>query len=141
LNDSKGEFDSRIDRHQNIGHGEIGVECFRFLANDKRFLDLPIVLETSKLRANIENEYESYAEEIRWFQSLAGSNESDVIELTKKDAEIVKPKKKKIVKKSSSTTASKRLKNNDNNNNNNDDDEIEDEKKTALRKSKRSKTM
>jgi deoxyribonuclease-4 len=48
LNDSKKEFHSRVDRHEHIGKGHIGVEAFRFLMNDKRFWGIPMCLETPK---------------------------------------------------------------------------------------------
>jgi len=48
LNDSKKEFNSRVDRHEHIGKGHIGVEAFRRLVNDKRFRGLPMCLETPK---------------------------------------------------------------------------------------------
>ncbi|HTN72378.1 MAG TPA: deoxyribonuclease IV [Methylomirabilota bacterium] len=48
LNDSKKEFNSRVDRHEHIGKGFIGVEAFRFLVNDQRFWGLPMCLETPK---------------------------------------------------------------------------------------------
>lgn len=48
LNDSKRELGSRIDRHEHIGKGELGLEPFRFLLNDPRFLDIPMTLETEK---------------------------------------------------------------------------------------------
>ena len=48
LNDSKKEFNSRVDRHQHIGKGFIGVEAFRMLLNDRRFWGLPMCLETPK---------------------------------------------------------------------------------------------
>jgi deoxyribonuclease IV len=48
LNDSKKEFNSRVDRHEHIGKGQIGVEAFRLLLNDKRFWGLPMCLETPK---------------------------------------------------------------------------------------------
>jgi deoxyribonuclease IV len=48
LNDSKKEFNSRVDRHEHIGKGHIGVEAFRLLLNDKRFWGLPMCLETPK---------------------------------------------------------------------------------------------
>lgn len=46
LNDSKKGLGSRVDRHANIGHGELGLEPFRFLVNDPRFTGLPMLLET-----------------------------------------------------------------------------------------------
>lgn len=48
LNDSKKPLGSRVDRHQHIGDGEIGVEAFRFLLNDERFRGIPKLLETPK---------------------------------------------------------------------------------------------
>lgn len=48
LNDSKKPLGSRVDRHEHIGKGEIGLDAFRFLLNDPRFARLPKVLETPK---------------------------------------------------------------------------------------------
>jgi len=48
LNDSKKEFGSRKDRHEHIGEGEMGLDPFRFLLNDKRFAKVPMYLETEK---------------------------------------------------------------------------------------------
>lgn len=48
LNDSKRELGSRVDRHEHIGEGEIGVEAFAHLLNDKRFREVPMYLETPK---------------------------------------------------------------------------------------------
>jgi deoxyribonuclease IV len=49
LNDSKKPCGSRVDRHEHIGKGCIGVEPFRRLLNDPRFGQLPMLLETPKL--------------------------------------------------------------------------------------------
>jgi deoxyribonuclease IV len=49
LNDSKKPCGSRVDRHEHIGKGCIGLEPFRRLLNDPRFAGLPMVLETPKL--------------------------------------------------------------------------------------------
>lgn len=46
LNDSKTELGSRVDRHEHIGQGRLGLEPFRFIVNDERFAGLPMVLET-----------------------------------------------------------------------------------------------
>ena len=46
LNDSKRDLASRIDRHEHIGKGYIGLETFRILMNDKRFSNIPKILET-----------------------------------------------------------------------------------------------
>lgn len=48
LNDSKKPLGSRVDRHQHIGEGELGLEPFRFLLNDARFTRIPKVIETPK---------------------------------------------------------------------------------------------
>jgi len=48
LNDSKNGLGSRKDRHEHIGHGELGLSSFRLLLNDRRFAGLPMVLETPK---------------------------------------------------------------------------------------------
>ena len=48
LNDSKAACGSRVDRHEHIGKGQIGLEAFRFIMNDRRFRKLPKVLETPK---------------------------------------------------------------------------------------------
>jgi len=45
LNDSKKQFGSRLDRHEQIGKGEIGIEAFRFLMNDPRLKNIPKILE------------------------------------------------------------------------------------------------
>ncbi len=48
LNDSKNDLGSRVDRHEHIGKGFIGLPGFRLLLNDSRFADHPMVLETPK---------------------------------------------------------------------------------------------
>ena len=48
LNDSKKPCMSRVDRHEHIGKGCIGLEPFRRLLNDARFARLPMILETEK---------------------------------------------------------------------------------------------
>ncbi len=46
LNDSKKECGSRVDRHDNIGEGKIGIKGFELLMKDKRLNDIPMILET-----------------------------------------------------------------------------------------------
>ena len=46
LNDSKPELGSRVDRHDSIGVGKIGLETFRLIMNDERIDDIPMILET-----------------------------------------------------------------------------------------------
>jgi deoxyribonuclease-4 len=48
VNDSKRELGSRVDRHEHIGKGKIGIEAFRLLMNDTRFTPIPKILETPK---------------------------------------------------------------------------------------------
>lgn len=58
LNDSMKELHSRVDRHQHIGKGFLGVEAFRRLLNDERFYGLPMCLETPKgpdMKEDVEN--------------------------------------------------------------------------------------
>ncbi len=46
INDSKPPLGSKKDRHHSLGKGEIGLDAFRFLMNDERMDDIPLVLET-----------------------------------------------------------------------------------------------
>lgn len=62
LNDSKKELGSHVDRHEDIGKGEIGTVAFRMIMHDRRFDDIPLILETPD-EAN-------WAEEIKKLYSL-----------------------------------------------------------------------
>ena len=46
LNDSKGAFASHLDRHDSLGAGLIGNDCFKWIMQDKRFDNIPLILET-----------------------------------------------------------------------------------------------
>lgn len=48
LNDSKRELGSRVDRHEHIGRGKLGLEPFRHVMNDRRWNKVPKYLETPK---------------------------------------------------------------------------------------------
>jgi deoxyribonuclease-4 len=48
LNDSKTARGSRVDRHEHIGKGKIGLEAFRYLMRNRRLARIPKVLETPK---------------------------------------------------------------------------------------------
>jgi len=48
LNDSKGGLGSRVDRHEHIGEGRLGLAAFRHLVNDPRLRQVPMILETPK---------------------------------------------------------------------------------------------
>jgi deoxyribonuclease-4 len=46
INDSKKEYATRVDRHDNIGKGFLGEDVFRMIMNDSRFDNMPLILET-----------------------------------------------------------------------------------------------
>jgi deoxyribonuclease-4 len=46
LNDSKKDFATRVDRHENLGIGFLGEKTFSFIMNDHRFDNIPLILET-----------------------------------------------------------------------------------------------
>ncbi len=62
LNDSKKEFGSKVDRHDSLGKGTLGLEVFECIMNDNRFTGMPLILETP-------NE-ELWAEEIKLLKSF-----------------------------------------------------------------------
>ncbi len=64
LNDSKKDCGSRVDRHETLGNGFIGLEFFGRLMRDPRFDNMPIILETP--------EPDRWADEIKWLRSLEG---------------------------------------------------------------------
>lgn len=62
LNDAKKPLGSRVDRHELLGKGMIGVDFFSRLMNDPRFDNIPIILETPS--------EEEWPHEIAWLYSL-----------------------------------------------------------------------
>ncbi|MBW6533827.1 MAG: deoxyribonuclease IV [Mariniphaga sp.] len=62
LNDSKKDFGSKVDRHDSLGKGTLGLEVFECIMNDERFSGIPLILETP-------NE-DLWAEEIKLLKSL-----------------------------------------------------------------------
>lgn len=46
INDSKGGLGSKLDRHDSLGEGSIGIECFKMIMKDSRFNGIPLILET-----------------------------------------------------------------------------------------------
>jgi deoxyribonuclease-4 len=48
VNDSKTPLGSRVDRHEHLGRGHLGLAALRCLVNDRRFAGLPMVIETPK---------------------------------------------------------------------------------------------
>ena len=65
LNDSKKELSTRVDRHDSVGKGVMGMDLFRMLMKDSRFDNIPIILETP--------DESLWAEEIRLLYTLAGA--------------------------------------------------------------------
>ena len=62
LNGSKTPLGSRVDRHHTLREGTLGTDIFDFVMNDKRFDNMPLILETI--------EPEIWAEEIVFLRSL-----------------------------------------------------------------------
>ena len=50
LNDAKSEYQSRVDRHEHIGEGNIGATAFRYILNDDRFAETPLIIETPQMK-------------------------------------------------------------------------------------------
>ena len=46
INDSKPDLGSHVDRHHSLGFGKIGLDAFKFIMNDDRMDDIPLILET-----------------------------------------------------------------------------------------------
>lgn len=46
LNDAKKPLGSKVDRHESIGKGFIGLNCFKMIMEDDRFNNIPLILET-----------------------------------------------------------------------------------------------
>ena len=67
VNDSMKPFGSKLDRHEHIGKGEIGLTAFRMLMNDGRFSGIPKILETEKGEEMTED-----VENMRVLKSLIG---------------------------------------------------------------------
>lgn len=99
LNDSKKGLGSRVDRHEHIGQGEIGLEGFRNLLNDPRFANVPMYLETPKDSGGDEG-IALDAENLRVLRSLIAGAEPLASLPTKKVTITSKPIAKKAAKKS-----------------------------------------
>ena len=64
LNDTLKSRGSHVDRHTNLGDGILGMDVFRYIATDKRFDDMPLILETP--------DESRWAEEIALLNGFAG---------------------------------------------------------------------
>ena len=49
LNDAKSAYQSRVDRHEHIGEGNIGTTAFAYILNDSRFAEVPLIIETPNM--------------------------------------------------------------------------------------------
>ena len=49
INDAKSEYESRVDRHEHIGEGNIGTTAFMYILNDSRFAETPLIIETPNM--------------------------------------------------------------------------------------------
>jgi len=67
LNDSKADLGSHLDRHAPVGKGSIGLDAFRFIMNDVRLDDKPLILETP--------DRENWDKEIKLLYSLQKKQE------------------------------------------------------------------
>jgi deoxyribonuclease IV len=65
VNDSKKDLGCRVDRHEHIGTGFLGLPAFRLLMNDARLRSLPLLLETPK-------DEKTYAEDVMNLNRLIG---------------------------------------------------------------------
>jgi deoxyribonuclease IV len=62
LNDSKKEHGSKVDRHDSLGKGTLGLEVFECIVNDSRFDGIPLILETPNV--------DLWAEEIELLKNM-----------------------------------------------------------------------
>jgi deoxyribonuclease-4 len=72
LNDAKAELGSHLDRHENIGKGQIGLDGFRQLVRDPRWVETPGYLETPL----DDDGYARYAEDLATLRSLTGDGKA-----------------------------------------------------------------
>ena len=70
LNDSKRDCGSRIDRHEDVGKGLIGLEPFRWIMQDERLRDIPKILETPGIGTDKNREKGRY--NLQLLRSFAG---------------------------------------------------------------------
>lgn len=59
LNDSKADLESRVDRHEEIGKGKIGVEAFKYIVNHPKLTHLPGIVETPDNKDSVQTEKSS----------------------------------------------------------------------------------
>ena len=90
LNDSKKPLGARVDRHEHLGEGLLGLGAFWRLANDKRFTNVPAVLETEPRERG-----EPYRAEVAMLRGLVGATEPERKVAFALEVVEAKPKKKR----------------------------------------------
>ena len=93
LNDSKKPLGARVDRHEHIGEGMLGLRTFWRLANDPRFAQTPAVLETEPREGA-----EPYGGEVALLNGLVGAKAPDEKPAFTLDVVEAKPPKKEKAK-------------------------------------------
>lgn len=69
LNDAKSEFNSRVDRHNSLGEGNIGKTAFSYIMRDPRFDNIPMILETTNP--------DIWIDEIAWLKSQQKADQDE----------------------------------------------------------------
>ncbi|WP_369790208.1 deoxyribonuclease IV [Rouxiella sp. WC2420] len=69
LNDAKSEFNSRVDRHNSLGEGNIGKAAFSYIMRDPRFDNIPMILETTNP--------DIWIDEIAWLKSQQKADQDE----------------------------------------------------------------
>lgn len=75
LNDSKKDLGSRVDRHEDIGKGKLGLETFRLIMNDERLFDIPKILETP------DSTLDAYAKNMDILKKLISSKNKEILNI------------------------------------------------------------
>lgn len=75
-NDSAKALGSKVDRHAHIGQGALGLEAFRLLMNDSRFLEIPKILETPKSEVDLADD----AKNMELLKSLLSEDTKKLLE-------------------------------------------------------------
>jgi len=95
LNDSKAAYNSKKDRHENIGLGYLGITTFRRILQDPRTQNIPLILETP----NFGRPKEVWGKEIEILQRLTGIPETNNSkELQEEVRSVVKEAESKVVR-------------------------------------------
>ncbi|XP_056626887.1 probable endonuclease 4 isoform X3 [Triplophysa dalaica] len=75
LNDSKGKLGCHLDRHEDIGRGQIGITAFRETVNEPRLDNIPLILETPAQVSSMQNRSSSFTRFVEKSEELKESTE------------------------------------------------------------------